>query len=103
MTAEKFKSIEIDLEKGVYKLNGKEMTEVSDLRLSFSKGEWSLMITKDMLFETVPKEKARGQARLSDLVAHLEVEGLDEAKEKMEKMKDLMAEINALYEKTFKG
>ena len=36
------------------------------------------------------------------MVAHIEVEGLDEAKENLEKMKELMAEINALYEKTFK-
>ncbi len=101
MTAEKFKSIEIDLEKGVYKLNGKEMTEVSDLRLSFSKGEWSLMVTKDMFFETAPKNQIP-PVRLADMVAHVEVEGLDEAKEKLEKMKDLMSEINVLYEKTFK-
>lgn len=77
------------------------MTEVSDLRLSFSNGEWSLTITKDMFFETAPK-KTRELERLADMVAHVEVEGLDEAKEKLEKMKELMAEINALYEKTFK-
>lgn len=102
LTAAKFKSIEIDLEKGVHKLNGKDMTEVSDLRLSFSNGEWSLMLTKDMFFETAPKEKTRDQVKLADMVAHVEVEGLDEAKEKLEKMRELMAEINALYEKTFK-
>lgn len=101
MTAEKFKSLEIDLEKGVYKLNGKDMTQVSDLRLSFINGEWSLMITKDMLFETAPKNQIP-PVRLADMVAHVEVEGLDEAKEKLEKMRELMAEINALYEKTFK-
>lgn len=99
MTAEKFKSIEIDLEKGVYKLNGKDMTQVSDLRLSFSNGEWSLSIEKDMLSEPAPKEKTKDQVRLADMVAHIEVEGLDEAKENLEKMKELMAEINALYEK----
>lgn len=102
MTAEKFKSLEIDLVKGVYKLNGKEMTEVSDLRLFFSKGEWSLMITKDIFFETAPKTQ-NPPVRLADLVTHIEGEGLDEAKEKLEKMRELMAEINALYEKTFKG
>ena len=102
MAAEKFKSIEIDLEKGIYKLNGKEMTEVSNLQLSFSNGEWSLMITKDMLFETAPKNQIPS-VRLADMVAHVEVEGLDEAKEKLEKMRELMAKINALYEKTFKG
>lgn len=101
MTAEKFKSIEINLEKGIYKLNGKEMTGVSNLQLSFSNGEWSLMITNDMLFETAPK-KTREPVRLANLVTRVEVEGLDEAKEKLEKMKDLMAEINVLYEKTFK-
>lgn len=41
-----FKSIEIDTEKGVYKLNGEPMGEmVEKVNLEFNNGKWLLLIT----------------------------------------------------------
>ena len=41
-----FKSIEIDTEKGVYKLNGEPMSEmVERVNLEFNNGKWLLLIT----------------------------------------------------------
>lgn len=43
---EEFKSIAIDLENGIYKLNGKDIgSTVSELHLDFEKGQWTLTTT----------------------------------------------------------
>lgn len=51
-----FKSIHIDLEKGIFLLNGKPMNKVSALCLEAEHGRWSLKITKDELYEAPPKK-----------------------------------------------
>ena len=47
-------------------------------------------------------EEQRKEIRLADLVTHLKLEGLDEAVEKLEKIKSLMSEISALSKNLFK-
>lgn len=43
---EELKSIIIDLENGIYKLNGKDIgSTVSELHLDFEKGQWMLTAT----------------------------------------------------------
>lgn len=42
-----FKSIHIDTEKGIYLLNGEEVSMVSRIDLEFINGKWSLLITRD--------------------------------------------------------
>ena len=43
---EEFKSIIIDLENGIYKLNGEDIgSTVSELHLDFEKGQWTLTAT----------------------------------------------------------
>ena len=46
-----FKSIHIDLENGIYKLNGESMERVRELTLTLDAVSWSLRINKDELFE----------------------------------------------------
>lgn len=55
-----FKSIHIDTEKGIYLLNGEEVSMVSRIDLEFNNGKWSLLITRDELYvqETTKEEKA---------------------------------------------
>lgn len=48
----KLKSIEIDTEKGIYLLNGEKMENVTELKLHFEHGEWSLKITKDCFYNS---------------------------------------------------
>lgn len=45
-----FKSIHIDTEKGIYLLNGEEVSMVSRIDLEFNNGKWSLLITRDELY-----------------------------------------------------
>lgn len=46
-----FKSIHVDLEKGIYLLNGEPMEHVKELNLMLDSGSWSLRINKDEWFE----------------------------------------------------
>lgn len=48
------------------------------------------------------KNNQEKKIRLADLVANLKLEGLDEAIEKLEKIKSLMCEISDLSGKLFK-
>lgn len=52
MKKEKFVSIHIDREKGIYEINGEEKRNISRLELEFKNGEWSLMITEDKFYNT---------------------------------------------------
>ena len=45
-----FKSIYIDVEKGIYLLNGEEVSMVSRIDLEFNNGKWLLLITRDELY-----------------------------------------------------
>lgn len=45
-----FKSIQIDLEKKIYKLNGEAMKGISQINLEFYNGEWVLLVTKDVIY-----------------------------------------------------
>lgn len=50
---EKFRSINIDVEKGIYQVNGEDMgSDTSRLKLEFEDGEWSLEVTRDHRFTT---------------------------------------------------
>lgn len=50
MEAKTFKSIHIDLEKGIYQINGEEVPKVSHMELLFEKGIWSLVISRDEFY-----------------------------------------------------
>ena len=45
-----FKSIHIDIDKGICLLNGEALSMVSRCNLEFNNGKWSLLITKDELY-----------------------------------------------------
>ncbi len=45
-----FKTIEINLEKNIYKLNGEDMKGISRISLEFFNGEWVLLVTKDEIY-----------------------------------------------------
>lgn len=47
-----FRSIHIDIDKDIYLLNGKKLEGVSELDLSFEKGNWSLKTTQDHIYES---------------------------------------------------
>ena len=46
-----FKSIHVDLEKGIYRLNGEPMEHVKELNLILDSESWSLRINKDEWFD----------------------------------------------------
>lgn len=48
----KLKSLVIDVENNRYELNGMTMSGVSRLDLDFDNGEWTLLITKDEMYQT---------------------------------------------------
>lgn len=48
------KSLIIDVENKRYLLNGKEMAGISRLDLDFDNGKWTLLITKDEMYQTAP-------------------------------------------------
>lgn len=52
MTVERkeLKSLEIDIEKKIFKLNGEDMTGVSRIDLDFDNGKWTLFVTKDVMY-----------------------------------------------------
>ena len=49
--AKEFKSIHIDTEKGIYLINGEDFSRVSFLELSFEKGRWSLIVSRDEFYK----------------------------------------------------
>lgn len=53
MKQESFHSLEIDIEKGIYKVNGRDISESGkELHLDFSDGNWSLAITEDTIYSS---------------------------------------------------
>lgn len=46
-----FKTLQIDVKKGIFLLNGKDMEGISRINLDFTNGEWWLLITKDEIYE----------------------------------------------------
>lgn len=55
LETKKFESIEIDITKGIYILNGERMKGISELHLEFSNLEWTLLVTQDKLYsQTAP-------------------------------------------------
>lgn len=44
------KSLEINLEKGIFKLNGEDMEGIHRLDIDFDNGRWSLLVTKDEIY-----------------------------------------------------
>ena len=53
---EPLKSLLIDVENDRYELNGKPMEGISRLDIDFDNGKWTLLITRDEFYQTVPKE-----------------------------------------------
>lgn len=45
-----FKSLEINIEKGVFLLNEEKMRGVSRIDLDFDNGKWTLLVTKDEMY-----------------------------------------------------
>lgn len=45
-----FKSIHIDLEKGIFLINGEKLPMVSRIDLEFNNGKWSLLVTRDEIY-----------------------------------------------------
>lgn len=53
----KFKSLEIDVEKGIYKLNGENMEMISEINLDFDNGKWTLLVTREEIYEQATPEE----------------------------------------------
>lgn len=53
----KLESLEIDLEKNIYKLNGEDMKFVSRIDISYNNGEWTLFLTKDEVYSQTVSDK----------------------------------------------
>ncbi len=53
----KLESLEIDLEKNIYKLNGEDMEFVSRIDISYNNGEWTLFLTKDEVYSQTVSDK----------------------------------------------
>lgn len=51
MDINKLKSLYLDFEKGVFKLNDEDMDAVFELHLDFEEGKWFLTLTKDEVYE----------------------------------------------------
>ena len=49
---EEFEDIHIDLNKKIFQLNGKNLNRVSKLELTFENGKWSLLVSKDEIYES---------------------------------------------------
>lgn len=50
---EKFESVHIDVDKNIYKVNGRDISKSGRyLELTFENGHWSLMISEDTLYNT---------------------------------------------------
>ena len=48
-----FHSLEINIKKGIYKVNGRDISESGkELHLDFSDGQWSLVITEDTIYSS---------------------------------------------------
>lgn len=57
----KLKSVLIDVEKGIYEVNGKSIgSGCSELTLEFKEGEWSLALTRDFRYSTNKSVIAEG-------------------------------------------
>lgn len=47
---EKFQSLHIDTEKGIYEVNGRDISDSGkELHLDFENGQWSMQITEDTI------------------------------------------------------
>lgn len=44
------KSLEINLEKGIFKLNGEDMEGIYRLDIDFDNGRWSLLVAKEEIY-----------------------------------------------------
>lgn len=50
---EKLKTLTIDVEKGIYEVNGRDISETGTfMQLIFERGVWSLMIREDRIYTT---------------------------------------------------
>lgn len=48
---ENLRTVEIDVEQGVYKVNGKDISQTcTEFNLTFEKGVWSLQIVEDKTY-----------------------------------------------------
>lgn len=53
MQAEKLQTLEIDVEKNIYRINGRDISSSCyEVNLSFKNGTWSLMISENRLYTT---------------------------------------------------
>lgn len=48
------KSLFIDVENNRYELNGNPMTGINRLDLDFDNGKWTLLVTKDEMYQATP-------------------------------------------------
>lgn len=53
----KLENLTIDIEKGVFLLNGEDMSGVSNLEINFENGRWTLLVTRDEIYEQAAPEK----------------------------------------------
>ena len=53
-----FRSVNIDLEKGIYEVNGKDISKSGkELHLCFEDGSWSLVVSEETIYSSDHKIK----------------------------------------------
>lgn len=75
MKYEKLESLYIDVEKDIYKVNGRDISKSGHyLNLTFENGEWSLMITEDLFFSTSDQQLYISEriVNIAELENHIE-------------------------------
>lgn len=55
----KLKSLIIDVENNIYELNGEPMKAISEMRLDFNNGKWTLTVSEDIVYEQSTPDKAK--------------------------------------------
>lgn len=52
------KSLTVDFENGIFKLNGEDMGDITELNLSFSsRGDWRLLVERSECYTNSPHEE----------------------------------------------
>lgn len=56
------KSLEINIQEGIYRLNGEDMKGISRLDVEFNNGMWALLVTKDEIYaQAAPCKESIGE------------------------------------------
>ena len=74
MQSKELKSLVIDVEKGIYEINGKDVKESGcAMTVNYENGKWSLMITEQTIYTVNDHSEINGDAEEKNELVHLRV------------------------------